>query len=440
MNCVDCQENLVANLEGMLDPQTAADCRRHLENCPACQAVNEATFKLRQQLLGRGQTASQVSLVGPVMRRVLQERKRPERETIMSRMLKHRWGLGLGVTASAAAAIVCIIIATSVLNVSAPKAFGIEQVIAAYNNIRFLHVKTFRTGEGEPAEFWIQSNDQGQVEKARYHLPKTEDGEKLITWTPERSELWFKTKHGFVTFQTKRIAPWMQSLLEQSQPQLVLKKLLADQKAGKVNVEIQTPPGKQEPGVIVVTHKDAPKKEVYRIDPTTDLISRIECYRIEGTAEVLASRSEFCDYNVPIDEKMFSIRGDLPKDVMIADRLNQLVGVPQGNMTDEQAAAETVRQFFQALMDKDYKKVGLIYSGMLEEYAKKEFGGDNVSKIISIGPPVPQPDWDTHGFKVPCELEIVNPDGQKTIWKPGVYVRPGDDEMHPDRWNITGGI
>jgi hypothetical protein len=170
------------------------------------------------------------------------------------------------------------------------------------------------------------------------------------------------------------------------------------------------------------------------------LISRIEYYRIEGTKEVLESRSEFSDYNVPIPEKFFSIRGELPKDVRIADQLNQLIGVAQENMTDEQAAAETVRQLFQALVDKDYKKVGLIWCGEIEEYAKEEFGGLNVAKIISIGPPVPQPDWDAHGFKVPCELEVVNHDRQKAIWKPDVYVRPGDDEAHPDRWNITGGL
>jgi hypothetical protein len=109
-------------------------------------------------------------------------------------------------------------------------------------------------------------------------------------------------------------------------------------------------------------------------------------------------------------------------------------------MTDEQAAAETVRQFFQALIDKDYKKVGLIWCGELEEYAKEEFGAVNVARIASIGPPVPQPDWDKHGFKVPCELEIIHLDGQKTVWKSSPYVRPGDDEMHPDRWNITGGV
>ena len=110
-------------------------------------------------------------------------------------------------------------------------------------------------------------------------------------------------------------------------------------------------------------------------------------------------------------------------------------------MTDEQAATETVRQFFQALIDKDYKKAGSIYSGVSEEKAKEIFSRLNVTAIISIGTPTPHPETGPHSFKVPCELEITNPDGEKTTWKPyGQFTRCGEDELHPDRWIIHGGI
>jgi len=114
--------------------------------------------------------------------------------------------------------------------------------------------------------------------------------------------------------------------------------------------------------------------------------------------------------------------------------------VPQGNMTDEQAAEETVRQFFQALVDKDYKKAGSIYGGELESYFKKQFGSLTVARIISVGPAEAQTNWVKRGFRVPCKLEIIQPDGHKSVAEPSPYVRPGDDEAHPDRWNITGGV
>jgi hypothetical protein len=343
--------------------------------------------------------------------------------------------------AVAAVVIVAVVAAITVFNKSVPAAFGVEQVIDDYNNVRFLHVKQFRDNQQEPDEFWIKSDERGRVAKARYYLPVTEDGIKLITWTPERTEIWFKSKRSFLIIQSKQVEDWMQKILEQCQPKLVMKRHLEDQKGGKVDIDIQKPQDKQKPSLIVVTYKTKPQKGIYYIDQSTDLITYIEVYSTENNKEVLKSKMQFSEYNVPIDEKMFSLKDEIPKDVSVTNQLNQLIGIPQGSMTDEQAAAETVRQFFQALIDKDYKKAGSIYSGVSEEKAKEIFSRLNITAIISIGTPTPHPETGPHSFKVPCELEITNPDGKKTTWKPyGPFTRCGDDEMHPDRWIIHGGI
>ena len=433
MNCAECQDNLVALSEGLLTHDEKEQCLAHLKLCADCRAEYEAITSLQQRLVARGQTAVKTGLVETVMRQV-REHKEPERETIMSKLLKHRWGFGLSAAAGAAAIAVAVSVAMS------PKAFGIDQVIKAYSKIRFLHVKTFEAKAQPPNEFWIKSNDQGQVEKARYDLPETEDGEKLITWTPEKAEIWFKSKHGFRILQTQRIAPWMQSLLEQSQPRLVMKKLQEDQKAGKIDVQTKEPQGEQTSALIVATHQNAPQKEIYFVDRKTDLITRIEYYRTDGSNDVLKSRTEFSDYNVPIEDKMFSLQDQLPKDVSVADQLTQVTGVAQGDLTDEQAATETVRQFFQALVEKDYKQAGLIYGGELEAHFREQFGALSVARIISVGPAEAQTNWVKRGFRVPCKLELIKPDGQKFISTPSPFVRPGDDEAHPDRWNITGGV
>jgi hypothetical protein len=345
---------------------------------------------------------------------------------------------------AAAVIIIAVVVSISVFNKSTPAAFGIEQVIDAYNTIRFLHVKQFKANQEEPLKFWIKSDEQGRIANARIYQPEhvqPEDGAKLFTWTPERAELWFKRKNSFIICQTKQVEGWMQSILEQCQPKLVMKKLLEDQKAGRVNIDIQKPQDKQKPAVIVAIYKTESKKEIYYLNQATDLITSIEFYRIEDNKEVLKSTTEFFDYNVPIDEKMFSLEDEVPRDVSIVNQLTQLIGIPQGNMTDEQAAAETVRQFFQALIDKDYKKAGSIFSGISEEEAKKYFSKINVTAIISIGSPTPHPETGPHSFRVPCKLEITTPDGKKTTWEPyGPFARCGDDEVHPDRWIIHGGI
>ena len=432
MNCAECRDNLVALSEKLLGAGDRQECLAHLETCPGCRAEYEAITCLQQRLVTRGQTAARAGIVAGVMRRVMEPP--PERETIMTRLMKHRWSFGLSAAAGAT------VIAIAVMIVQSPKAFGLEQVLAAYNNIRTLHVKTWGGQSSGTNEYWIQCNDQGQPEKARYDLPKTEDGEKLITWTPEKAEIWFKTKHGFLIMQTKRIAPMMQSLLEGSQPQVVVKRLLEAQKAGKVDVQELEAQDAQNAGMLVVTHNDNPRKEIYYVARGTDLITRIEYYGPAGTNDVLKSWTEFSDYNAPLDAKMFELRDQLPPDVHIADQLSQVTGVAQGNLTDDAAAAETVRQFFQALVDQDYKTAGSIYGGEQEADFKAQFGSFRVSKVISVGPAVLQTNWDKRGYRVPCKLEVHPTGGEQYIAQPAPYVRPGDDEAHPDNWHITGGV
>jgi len=349
------------------------------------------------------------------------------------------------ITKLAAAAVILVAAGLSItfFEKTTQTVYAIEQTIEAYNDICFLHVKQFNANHDEPLEFWIKSDERGDITNVRYYLPEhvsPEDGAKLVTWTPERAELWFKRKHSYLIFQSKRIECWMQSLLQQAQPKLVMKKLLADQEAGTVDIDIQKPQEKQKPITITATCKTKSKKEIYYINQATDLITCIEYYRIENDQEVLSSTTEFFDYNVPIEEKMFSIKDEVPDDVTVVDQLNQLIGIPQGDMTYEQAAVETVRQFFQALVDKDYQKAGLIFAGVSEEKAKEYFGKINVTAIISIGTPTPYPQCGPHSFRVPCELEVAS-DGEKRVWKPhGPFTRCGDDEMHPDRWIIHGGL
>jgi hypothetical protein len=434
MNCVECRDNLVALSEGVLGAGERDECQAHLRGCAGCQAEYAAIVSLRQRLMARGRAAAGAGLVAAVMRRVQEQQQQPERETIMSKLIRHRWGFSLSAAAGMAMVAVAAFMAFS------PRAFGIDQVIAAYNHVRSLHVKEYTPGEPVPNEYWIQCDHQGKPEKARYDLQTKDDGEKLITWTAERTEIWFKNKHGFRIMQTQRIAPMMQGLLDGSQPQLVMKKLEEARQAGKVDVQTIEPQGQQTNTLIVAVHHDGSSKEIYCVDRKTDLITRVEHYRLQGTNAVLKSWTEFSDYNAPIDEKMFHLQDQLPADVSVADQLTQVTGVPQAGRTDAEAAAETVRQFFQAVMDKDYKQAGLIYGGEQEASFKQEFGNFTIAKMVSVGPAELQTNWVKRGYRVPCKLELVEADGHKFVAEPGPYVRPGDDEEHPDNWNITGGV
>jgi hypothetical protein len=331
------------------------------------------------------------------------------------------------ITKLAAAAVIIIAAAVSitVFNRLTPVAFGIEQVIAAYDGVRFLHIKSFWPNKQVSSELWIESDQQGNVAKVRGDLRETGDGPKLFVWTPEKTECWFKRSQTFSISGPSKAIPGWQFLLDSCQPKLLMQKLLDDQKAGKVDVDIQKPQDRQKPALIVVTYKNEQLKKIYYIDQATDLITHSESYSTIDNKDFLKHTRQFSV--APIDEKMFSIKDEVPKDVNVSDDSNQNYGLAKGEMNGEQAAVETVQQFLQAIIDKDYKKAAQL-SGESEEKFKNEYV--NVTKIISIGTPVLQSNWIEPGFKVPCEVEIINLDGQKTICRPNAYAGPNDSNTY----------
>ena len=147
------------------------------------------------------------------------------------------------------------------------------------------------------------------------------------------------------------------------------------------------------------------------------------------------------DYNVPIAPTMFTLEEEVPADVMRVDQVTREVGLAQGTMSDQETAAETVRQFFEALKAQDYDKAGNLLGGIPAAKMQELFGSMKVVQIVSIGDPQPQPIPGVGGFIVPCEVLMQDQAGNTYSHKyPGVAVRPVDERKQPNRWNIHGGI
>ncbi len=109
-------------------------------------------------------------------------------------------------------------------------------------------------------------------------------------------------------------------------------------------------------------------------------------------------------------------------------------------MTDSEAAAETVRKFFDAWLAKDYGTMGTLLGGLPEEKIEGMFGKVEVKKIISIGEPVLNPNRSIGGYHVPAQVEF-DKDGQAAVKSfDHIGVRPVNNDDQKDRWNIHGGI
>jgi hypothetical protein len=109
MNCAECRENLVACLEGLLEPERSTECQAHFESCAACRSEYAALVRLHERLSARGRVAAGVFLVAPVMRRVCNVPTERERDSLMSKLFT-RWGWGLGAAAGATAIILATLL------------------------------------------------------------------------------------------------------------------------------------------------------------------------------------------------------------------------------------------------------------------------------------------------------------------------------------------
>jgi hypothetical protein len=112
---------------------------------------------------------------------------------------------------------------------------------------------------------------------------------------------------------------------------------------------------------------------------------------------------EHLGQNKPIDPKVFDL--DLPEDVVRSDWIKRPPGLVNGGLTKEQMATKVAREFFEALIAKDYDKAGLIYSGIPAERMKAVFGRLNVLRIVEIGTPTLGQHPDPTTFAVPVKVE-----------------------------------
>jgi hypothetical protein len=125
----------------------------------------------------------------------------------------------------------------------------------------------------------------------------------------------------------------------------------------------------------------------------------------------------------------------LPRDVITIDQIHEKIGLTKGNLTDAEIATKVVREFFEALIAEDYKKAGMIYSGMPAEKMKEGFGRVKFLRIVEVAKPAPHSK--TRSLQVPVKVEW-EVEGKKDVRSFSPFVRAVHGQ--PDRGEIIGGI
>lgn len=349
--------------------------------------------------------------------------------------------------AAAAVIIIGVLVSINLVDRSIPTAYALVHTIEASHSVRYLHIKSFKQNEDEPKEFWIEFYKDGEVKNVRMHMPEwdsPEDGAKVTIWKENKARVWFKKKKTLITIRDKTVAAHTLNFIKELDPKLVVQRLYyAQQAQGEVEIEIDEPSNKAEPIVVTATCLPGSPRAGWRlvlfVDRATKLVTAVEFYKLKDGKYQYVERIEYYDYNQLIEAEMFSLdNDDIPADVMRIDQTTQEIGLEQGKLTDKEIAVKVVREFYEALIAKDYAKAGQLYGGVPADKMRERWEELNVVRIISIGEPIPHPYPGVGGFQVHGEIEIEK-DGIKSILKPyGPGVRPVRGQSH--RWNIHGGV
>jgi len=447
-DCEKMKDQIADLVTGILSEAQEQKLRQHLAECSACRDYTDAlqnedallteyvekmdtdmTHRQERLLQTIDRSCQSRGMNTPSIRRIIMENP----------MTKY---------AAAAAIIVGVVLTLSIWDKTTPVAYALEQTAKASHSVRFLHIKDFKAGEDEPKEFWLEFDDQGQAKSIRAHMPAWEspyDGAKEVVWKDGKAKIWFKKKKTLMTIKDQRFADKMSKIIHLFDPKLAVQRFSELEKVGLAKIEIDEPSKKTTPITVTATYSPECKKfglladrTVLYVDQTTKLITNLESYCLaEGGDYELMGRTGFYEYDQKIDPAMF-VLDNVPSDVMEIDQTTQEIGLEQGDLSDEEIAIKVVREFYEAVIAKDYAKAGRIFGNIPASRIEEKFKELNIVRIISIEEPQPHPTPGVEGFMVPCKLEIEK-DGIKSVYEPyGPGVRPVSGR--PNRWNIHGGV
>jgi hypothetical protein len=338
--------------------------------------------------------------------------------------------------AAAAVVMVAAILSLTLLDKTVAPAYALEQTITACESLRFIHLKCEPAGNGAE-EIWAQFDSNGQLERLRMNFPNTDDGPKDVVWQEGKAEVWFKAKNTAAVVREQAMLARLKMSYGDFDPKLIVERLYQLQNDDKVQVKIEEPSSKDEP--IVITSTSNGFRDIYKVNPQTRLLLQIEKYEMTNGDDKPLGIIRYLDYNQPAAPDIFVL--NLPADVLKVDQTAQNIGLEQGQMTNDEAAVETVRRFWQAVIEEEYDKAGQYLEGVPGVLLKQIFAEKlqiKVIEIVSVGPVQPHPNPQTGGVIVPCTLKVEK-DGRIEEMS---FDRLGVRQVYnqPGRWTIFGGL
>ena len=444
MNCAECRDNLVACAEGLLDCEEELPCRAHLKACTDCRAEYKAITSLQQRLIARGQAAAGVGIVEPVMRRV-REHKEPERETIMSKLLKHRWGFGLGAAASAAAIILIALL--TLPKTQATAAEVMTKGAQAVARLTSIHLRgQLRTYPQDNFSSINADSPFSTIELWKQFEPdlkwRIEKPQRVVVMDGKSTVMLIKTDDTGVKFPHPSPSAfdtdWLQRIANLSNT--ISNELnRAQAKDWKLETTQETAADGRTKSIVTIHAKSsisendygknsfldsADTRRVYRFDAQSKLLESVKIYLILPSGEIQIFDLSQIDYNQPIDPSVWKL--ELPADVSWAQL--EPPKLPDNEKYASMTAEQAARAFFEACSREDWNEAGKFMSPLTADM-KEYLGG---LEIVSLGKSFTSKAYHSGCF-VPYEIKLKN--GYTKKWNMSIRK-----DNPAGRWQVDGGI
>jgi hypothetical protein len=333
--------------------------------------------------------------------------------------------------AAAAAIIIAIVLSMHLWDKSTSSAYAFEQTVKAMQGKRSFHIQTY-FGQRRKDEFWAEFDKDGKL--IRFRQEEGDDPKRILltTWQDDVKTQYYPPPWGVKLISHADNSRGGIEGLEEFDPETVVQEVHELVNKGRAVMEIQDPPRYANLMTIRVKRIDGkPLRQVLVVNPETKLVVRVDDYwdTREG-GKSFHHGIEVLEYNRKIDPRLFE--PNLPADTLVMDQVTQEVGMPQGDLSDEEIAVKVVREALEAWAKGDFARAGKLCGGaprrMLDAYSHVR-----PVRIISLGKPE-KLDIAIPRYWVPCEVEVRR-DGQLEIisGKFGAFTVNG----RPGRWYVV---
>lgn len=348
---------------------------------------------------------------------------------------------------AAAAAIVMIAVLSLISLEKSTTAYAIEQTIEACKAVRCFHFKYLtKPGSKLTKEAWVEYDKDAALKDIRVNYYKWGGYDIVQVWSNGITQQWNKSQNTLTFLNNETFTSKILYFAQRYNPKGAVEYFYEMQKNGEVEVEIDQQRDQSEPIVLTVNYlpntylrgtEIGEMREVFYINQNTKFVTSVEIYELKENTWLDLGLWEYCDYDKPIDSKIFSLEQELPDTVLhVYDYSDEDIGLEQGDLTDQEIAVKVVRTFLEALIANNYAQAGRLLGGMPDDEVEENFGKQKILKVLSIDEPMKSDK--PSGLRVPCVIEIEE-DGkviERQLQK--LFVRKVYG--HPDRWRIFGGI